>query len=1067
MVYVKSGRVHGVDLDPETMTVTGRVAGTYRDTYTVVVQLSLDRSGMLAISRSRCDCPMVTDCKHTAAVLVVARHLTTAATLTQRPAWEKTLDTLLATPTWSAATDAAPLALEFGVERVPAFRGYVGRQDLQIRPVRPGRSGTWVRSGISWDDLDFVARSYRASDRELLQQFRAAAGSSVRHALPRSSWLSLSTVGTRVWDLLDQATATGLTLIAAAPLTGPVRSSELTEIGLDAHRSPDGIDLRVWISAGDRSIDPATVGVLGEPTHGIFQVIPISQGVDEIRLTRLRQPISRELRKLVVDRAAIRVPAADESRFRAEFESALGRRMSLRSIDGSVLIASPVPPEPELTVSFEPDHRVELVWAMRYGGSAEHVFEIDSPVSRQHRVRDRAVEEQIFTGLDLPYAEFPDLAVPHSSPPRPSPRVRLSGPSGWRFVEEGLPRLREAGLAVRVRGEPVAYRNGTDNLTVEVSARSRADNADWFDLQVQLAMDGQEVPFAEVFRALSAGENHLILAGGVYVSLDEPQFARLRDLIEESATLRDEPPERLTITRAQASLWDDLVDLGAVVRQSAAWVDATRGLSELTSVEPVAPPQALAAELRPYQLEGYRWLTFLYNHRLGGILADDMGLGKTVQALALMCRVVEQHPEAPPFLVVAPTSVVSNWVHEAMRFAPELTVVALDSAGGSRNGSKPAARRTTSTEQMVDGANIVITSYARLRLDNPSLVARCWSGMLLDEAQFVKNHRSKTHQCARRIDTPFKLAMTGTPLENSLMDLWALLSITAPGLFPHERKFGDYYRRPIERDRDQTRLRQLRRRIRPLLLRRTKEAVAPELPPKQEQVVEVELHPRHRRLYQTQLQRERQKVLGLIEDVDSNRFQILRSLSLLRRLTLDPALIDPSYDSIPAAKVELLTTQLTELIRQGHQAVVFSQFTSFLRRIRGRLESEGIEFAYLDGSTRRRDDAVQSFKSGEKPVFLVSLKAGGFGLNLTEADYCFLLDPWWNPAAEAQAVDRTHRIGQTRTVMVYRYVAKDTIEEKVTALKARKKDLFSSVFESHGQAESRLTADDVRSLIGH
>ena len=215
------------------------------------------------------------------------------------------------------------------------------------------------------------------------------------------------------------------------------------------------------------------------------------------------------------------------------------------------------------------------------------------------------------------------------------------------------------------------------------------------------------------------------------------------------------------------------------------------------------------------------------------------------------------------------------------------------------------------------------------------------------------------------------------------------------------------------------------------------------------------------------MQRERQKVLGLIEDVESNRFQILRSLSLLRRLSLDPGLIDPSYDPIPAAKVELLTTQLGELISQGHQAVVFSQFTSFLGRIRTRLESEGLAVAYLDGSTRRRDEVVQTFRSGQKPIFLVSLKAGGFGLNLTEADYCFVLDPWWNPAVEAQAVDRTHRIGQTRTVMVYRYVAKDTIEEKVMALKAAKQDLFSSVFGSRSHADSRLTVGDIRSLIDH
>ena len=336
---------------------------------------------------------------------------------------------------------------------------------------------------------------------------------------------------------------------------------------------------------------------------------------------------------------------------------------------------------------------------------------------------------------------------------------------------------------------------------------------------------------------------------------------------------------------------------------------------------------------------------------------------------------------------------------------------------------------------------------------------------MLDEAQFVKNHRAKTHACARRIRAPFKLAITGTPLENSLMDLWALLSITAPGLFPSADRFAEYYRRPIERHRDAARLAQLRRRIRPVLLRRTKDAVASELPPKQEQVVEVELHPRHQRLYQTHLQRERQKVLGLIEDLDANRFTVLRSLTLLRRLSLDAALLDEANAGVPAAKVEVLLADLTEIVREGHQALVFSQFTTFLGRIRTRLEEAGVTYAYLDGRTRNRDKVVSRFRSGEASVFLISLKAGGFGLNLSEAGYCFVLDPWWNPATEAQAVDRAHRIGQTKSLMVYRLVAKGTIEEKVMALKTAKQELFGSIFDDDALSGAALTADEIRQLV--
>jgi SNF2 family DNA or RNA helicase len=297
------------------------------------------------------------------------------------------------------------------------------------------------------------------------------------------------------------------------------------------------------------------------------------------------------------------------------------------------------------------------------------------------------------------------------------------------------------------------------------------------------------------------------------------------------------------------------------------------------------------------------------------------------------------------------------------------------------------------------------------------------------------------------------------------MDLWTLLSLTAPGLFPNPDRFTEYYRRPIERGGDRAKLDQLRRRIRPLMLRRTKESVAPELPAKQEQIVDVVLQPKHLRIYQTHLQRERQKVLGLLEDVDANRFTILGSLTLLRQLSLDVALVDPEHAGVPSAKIDLLVDDLTELVSEGHQAVVFSQFTGFLGRVRERLDAVGLPYAYLDGRTRNRDRVVQSFRDGKAPVFLVSLKAGGFGLNLTEADYCFLLDPWWNPAAEAQAVDRTHRIGQDKTVMVYRMVARDTIEEKVMALKARKAELFSAVFGEDALSGSTLTADDIRALV--
>ena len=318
------------------------------------------------------------------------------------------------------------------------------------------------------------------------------------------------------------------------------------------------------------------------------------------------------------------------------------------------------------------------------------------------------------------------------------------------------------------------------------------------------------------------------------------------------------------------------------------------------------------------------------------------------------------------------------------------------------------ARRGTALAEEIDGASLVVTSYALFRLEFDDYAGHDWELLLLDEAQFVKNHQGKTYQCARRLDAATKIAITGTPLENTLMDLWALLSITAPGLYPDPKRFSETYRKPIESGEAPELLATLRRRIAPLMRRRTKDAVLTELPPKTEQTVEVELSPRHARIYETQLQRQRQKVLGLVGDVQKHRFEILKSLTVLRQLALDPGLVDESHDGVGSAKLDRLLDDLTQVVAEGHRALVFSQFTRFLARVRTRLDAAGIDHSYLDGThPRPRPRPSPGSRTATLPVFVISLKAGGFGLNLTEADYCFVLDPWWNPATETQAVDRS------------------------------------------------------------
>jgi SNF2 family DNA or RNA helicase len=433
-----------------------------------------------------------------------------------------------------------------------------------------------------------------------------------------------------------------------------------------------------------------------------------------------------------------------------------------------------------------------------------------------------------------------------------------------------------------------------------------------------------------------------------------------------------------------------------------------------------------------------------------------MGLGKTLQALSLVCHARHELGVEEPFLVVAPTSVIDNWATECGRFAPGLRVATV---------AETEARRWMSLPDLADKADLIITSYTLFRLEYEDYERISWAGLLLDEAQFVKNPRSIVHQRAKALPVRFKLALTGTPMENNLKELWALLSITASGLFPRSDRFADHYAVPIERHGDTERLSQLRRRIRPLMLRRTKEQVESQLPDKQEQVLELELTPRHRRLYQTHLHRERQKILGLLGDLNRHQFEILRSLTLLRQAALDVSLVDERCEGVPSTKLDALMEMLGEIVADGHRVLVFSQFTRFLSAAAERARAAGIEHCYLDGRTRKREKVIATFREGKTPVFFISLKAGGFGLNLTEADYCILLDPWWNPATEAQAVDRAHRIGQTRKVMVYRMVCKDTIEEKVMALKAKKAALFANVLDAGSFETAALSAADIRVLL--
>ncbi len=1070
--YARSGRVRSLVWGPGDETLTGSVAGN-GGLYETAAFFVGEQDGALAFEDGECTCPVGYNCKHVAALVIAAvargtavRAAAAPSGVPPPPSWEKPLRALVEAPIVNPT--GAPLAIELSL-RMSGVAGQ-GAPRLVGRLMRPGARGGWVNGSLAWDRLDaWQVRDYRADHVTLARELHAvqrasSARSSYYYSYGAEKALDLSDCDSaQLWSLLEEAERVGVPLIHARKGLGVVERPRRAEVVLDVTRG-DG-DCAVVRPAiridGEDAEDLAPVLFLGTSGHGLIGVEAGAYGALEdrpLRLLRLKGPTPAPLQRMVLGREQVHVPTGGLQRFTDEVCPALRGVAPVVSSDASFTPPEISAPVLVLRASYGAEHALQLgwEWAYRIGSSTRSTplgVNGSGPGFRDLDAERAIVAGMVMEGTGLERLGLLDVA----GRPADVPPVSLTGLDSMRVTTELLPRIEQRDdVAVEVDGEPADYRDVSDAVTVGVSTAAIVGERDWFDLGVTISVEDRQLPFAEVFAALAGGASHMLLGDGTYFSLQQPRLHSLRALIEEARALTDAPPGELRISRYQAGLWDELAALGVVTEQAQAWQRQVGALLALDALPEHEPPQAIAAQLRPYQRDGFGWLATMWDFELGGILADDMGLGKTLQTLALICHARARDPETGPFLILAPTSVVSNWVAEAARFAPQLTVAAV---------SDTLAKSGRTIAEVVAVSDVVVTTYTLLRLESDAYGTIPWAGVILDEAQYVKNHQAKTYASVRGLAAPFKLALTGTPMENNLMELWSLLSIAAPGLFPDPKRFSEHYARPIERGGDSERLARLRRRIKPLVKRRTKELVAADLPAKQEQTLEVDLHPRHRNLYDTHLQRERQKVLGLLDNFDRNRFTILRSITLLRQLSLHPGLVDERHDTVRCAKLGALVEQLGDVIGGGHRALVFSQFTGFLAKVRERLDHDGIGYCYLDGSTRKRDRVLDEFKGGDDPVFLISLKAGGFGLNLTEADYCFLLDPWWNPATEAQAIDRTHRIGQIRAVMVYRLIARDTIEEKVVALAQRKAALFRGVMDDGDLFASSITAEDIRGLL--
>ncbi|MDB5138621.1 MAG: helicase [Mucilaginibacter sp.] len=597
------------------------------------------------------------------------------------------------------------------------------------------------------------------------------------------------------------------------------------------------------------------------------------------------------------------------------------------------------------------------------------------------------------------------------------------------------------------------YVFGSTKIDLEIK-----ENNDWFDINAIVYFGSYRIPFIQLKNHILNHKKEFILPSGEIAVIPEKWFSQYGNLLHFTEGGND-----LKLRRHHLGLVNSLAE--------GEMADVTMNrklqkLSDFEELEEVAMPQNFAGDLRPYQHAGYNWFHFLKTYNFGGCLADDMGLGKTIQTLALLQKNKEDKEAEGPkdslgaskstSLVIMPTSLIYNWLNEAKKFAPQLRLMV-----------HTGTMRYKSADVFAN-YDLVITTYGITRIDIELLKAYYFDYVILDESQNIKNPSSKSFLAVRQLKSHHKLILSGTPVENSVNDLWTQMSFINPGLLGAQQFFQNEFVTPIEKKKDEEKARKLQALIKPFVLRRTKEQVATELPPKTENLFYCQMSEEQAAVYEKVKSEYRNELLKSLEDgtFAKKQIQVLQGLIKLRQIANHPIMIDKDYEG-DSGKFENVVHTLANVLEGGHKVLIFSQFVKQLNIYREYFDQENIPYVYLDGSTQNRGDVVKQFQEDEKTrVFLISIKAGGVGLNLTEADYVFILDPWWNPAVEQQAIDRTHRIGQTKNVFIYKFITKDTVEEKIVALQQRKLSLSRALITTEDSFIKSLSVEDIKEILG-
>ncbi len=616
------------------------------------------------------------------------------------------------------------------------------------------------------------------------------------------------------------------------------------------------------------------------------------------------------------------------------------------------------------------------------------------------------------------------------------------------FLLRKVPLLLKDGFEVYGEDELKNVRVNRHQPTISLNVTS---GIDWFDVQAVVKFGDIDVPLKEIRQAMRRKERFVKLADGSIGEIPEAWIEKYRHLFR----LGEQTEEGVRLADYHMTLIDELLAQADHAQVDDAFQQRLHRLKDFSGIEEKPLPQGFTGELREYQKAGYYWLHFLHDYGFGGILADDMGLGKTVQVLVFLLSLKESGEAQTANLIVVPRSLLVNWQREVERFTPSLRVYQHFGQGRRKD------------IKVFENYDIILTTYGTMRQDIQFLREHPFHYAVLDESQAIKNPLSQTAKAARLLKADHRLAMTGTPVENNAFELWSQFAFVNPGLLGGLEYFRQEFAVPIERRGDEAAAQFLRKMVYPFILRRTKDQVARELPPRTERVLYCDMEPAQRRFYIKTRDHYRSMLLGIVEEQGMNqaRMKVLEGLLRLRQISNHPRLVNPKFRG-DSAKLAMLMQELETLRDSGHKALVFSQFVKMLKLVRQELDARKIPYVYLDGRTRKRQERVDEFQNNpDIPFFLISLKAGGVGLNLTAADYVIHIDPWWNPAVEMQATDRTHRIGQDKPVFVYKLIARDTVEEKILQLQERKKALVSQLISTESSFFKSLTAEDIETLF--